>query len=258
VPTDRSAGSAKRTAARRRIEEKRAAEAAARARAERRRRTVVGGVVAAVLLMVAVVVVIAVQTSRTSTAANAPVPANTGDGGHAVVVGSGNAPVTVDLYEDFQCPNCKAFEDTAGAALAQEAAAGTVQLRYHGMAFLDTRANDRYSTRALNAAAVVLATAGPDGFQAFHDLLYAHQPAEGGSGLTDDQLIGYAAQAGASGQAVERDIRDLTYGDWVEQVTDQASKDGVTGTPTVLVDGHALTDLSPAGLAAAVEAAAAG
>jgi protein-disulfide isomerase len=258
VPSDRPAGSAKRAAARRRIEEKRAAEDAARNRAERRRRTVAGGVVAVFLLVVAVVVVIAVQTSRTATAANAPVPANTTDGGNVVVVGAADAPVTVDLYEDFQCPNCKAFEDMAGATLAQEVAAGTVQLHYHGMAFLDTSANDRYSTRALNAAAVVLATAGPDGFESFHDLLFADQPAEGGSGLTDDQLIAYAAQAGASGDAVERDIRDLAYGDWVEQVTDRASKDGVTGTPTVMVDGRVLRNFSPAGLTAALEAAGAG
>ena len=51
------------------------------------------------------------------------------------------------------------------------------------------------------------------------------------------------------------DIKNLTYGDWVEEVTDQASKDGVTGTPTVLAEGKALTDLSPVGLTAAVTAA---
>ena len=39
------------------------------------------------------------------------VPANTVDSGTAILVGSTDAPVTVDLYEDFQCPNCKAFED---------------------------------------------------------------------------------------------------------------------------------------------------
>jgi protein-disulfide isomerase len=257
VPTDKP-GSPKRTAARQRIEAKRAAEAAARAGAERRRRRMVGGIVAAVLVVVAVVVGIAVQTSRTATVANAAVPANTVDSGNVVVVGSAAAPVTVDLYEDFQCPNCQAFETTNAATLAQEVAAGTVQLHYHGMAFLDTSANGQYSTRALNAAAVVLATAGPDAFQTFHDLLYANQPPEGGSGLTDDQLIAYAAQAGPSGTAVEQDIRNLTYGDWVKQITDQASKDGVTGTPTVMVDGHTQTDLSLAGLTAAVQAAAAG
>ncbi|RBY74591.1 disulfide bond formation protein DsbA [Geodermatophilus sp. TF02-6] len=244
---------ARRAAARRRIEERRAAEDAARA--QRRRRTVVGGVAAAVLLAVAVVVVVVVQTQRTATSATAAVPANTADGGDVVVVGPADAPVTVDLYFDYQCPNCKAFEDADGTTLEQLVAAGTVQVHHHGMAFLDTDANDRYSTRALNAAAAVVDAAGPDAFQRFSDLLYAHQPPEGGSGLTDEQLIGYAAQAGASGAAVERAIRDLTYADWVAHVTDQASRDGVTGTPTVLVDGQRLSDLSPGGLTAAVQAA---
>jgi protein-disulfide isomerase len=203
-----------------------------------------------------VVVAVLVQSQRTATSATAAAPAHTTD--HVIVVGSATAPVTVDLYEDFQCPNCKAFEDATGSTLAQLVAAGTVQAHYHGMAFLDTSANDKYSTRALNAAAAVVNAAGPDAYQKFHDLLYAHQPAEGGSGLTDDQLISYAQQAGASGSTVESAIRDLTYGDWVKEITDQASKDGVTATPTVKVDGQQLEDLSVSGLTAAVQSAQAG
>jgi protein-disulfide isomerase len=244
VPADTT-----RRTSRERLASRRAAEAAARARAERRRRTVLGGVA----VVIALVAVIVVQTQRTGTSADAPAPANAD--GTVVSVGSTEAPVTVDLYEDFQCPNCKTFEDESGSMLAQLVADGTVQARYHGMAFLDTSANDDYSTRALNAAAVVVATAGPDAFQTFHDLLFANQPAEGGSGLTDDQLVAYANQAGASGGTVEQDIRDLTYGDWVATATDQASKDGVTGTPTVFVDGEPLADLSSDGLTAAVAAA---
>jgi protein-disulfide isomerase len=251
VPADTT-----RRTSRERLASRRAAEAAARARAERRRRTVLGGVVAAVVVVIALVAVIVVQTQRTATSADAAAPANAD--GTVISVGSTDAPVTVDLYEDFQCPNCKTFEDESGNTLAQLVADGTVQARYHGMAFLDTSANDDYSTRALNAAAVVVATAGPDAFQTFHDLLFADQPAEGGSGLTDDQLVAYANRAGASGGSVEQDIRDLRYGDWVATATDQASKDGVTGTPTVFVDGTKLADLSPDGLTAGVAAAQAG
>jgi protein-disulfide isomerase len=239
-----------------RLAARRAAEAAERAQVQRRRRTVLGGVVAAVAVLLAVVVVIVVQTQRTAPSAGAAVPANAA--GTVIAVGSAEAPVTVDLYEDFQCPNCKTFEDESGSTLARLVAAGTVQARYHGMAFLDTSVNDEYSTRALNAAAVVLSTAGPDAFQTFHDLLYANQPAEGGSGLTDEQLIEYAGQTGATGSTVQAQIHDLTYGDWVTKATDQASKDGVTGTPTVFVDGTELSDLSAAGLTAAVSAAQAG
>jgi protein-disulfide isomerase len=240
---------------RERLAARRAAEAAARARAERRRRSVLGGLLGAVVVLVVLVVVVIVQTHRASTAAAAPAPANTVNGTE-IVVGSATAPVTVDLYEDFQCPNCKAFETASGQTLAQLVAAGTVQAHYHGMAFLDTSANGQYSTRALNAAGAVVAAAGPTAFQAFHDLLFANQPAETGSGLTDAQLVQYAGQAGASGSAVEQAIRNLTYGDWVKKSTDQASKDGVTGTPTVLVGGKKLTDLTPAGLTTAVTAAA--
>ena len=254
MPADPTAVRTKRAAARRRIEEKRAAEAAARARAERRRRALLGGVAAGVAVLVALVVVILVQTHRTTPSASAAAPAHTVDG-TVIPVGSAKAPVTVDLYEDFQCPNCKAFEDETGTTLAKLVADGTVQARYHGMAFLDTSANHAYSTRALNAAAVVLDTAGPEAFQKFHDLLYAHQPAEGGSGLTDDQLAKYAVQAGADAGVATADVEKLTYGDWVKKATDQASKDGVTATPTVVVDGKKLTDLTPTGLTAAVTAA---
>jgi protein-disulfide isomerase len=257
VSADPNAPRSKRAAARRRIEEKRAAEAAARARAERRRRSLLGGLVAGLVVLVALVVVIVVQTQRTTTSASAATPPNT-TGGTEIVVGSASAPVTVDLYEDFQCPNCKAFEAESGSTLAQLIAAGTVQAHYHGMAFLDTSANDKYSTRALNAAAAVVAAGGPTAFQTFHDLLFANQPAEGGSGLTDAQLVQYATQAAATGSTVEQAIKKLTYGDWVKTSTYQASKDGVTGTPTVLVAGKKLEDISAAGLSAAVSAAASG
>jgi protein-disulfide isomerase len=244
----------KRETARRRIAEKRAAEQRARAQERRRRQAVVGGVVAAVVV-VAVVVVIVVQSARTSSSPDAAVPANTVDGGTAFAVGPADAPVTVDVYEDFLCPACRQFEATTGDTLAALAADGTAQVRYHPIAILDRASTDDYSTRALNAAAVVGDAAGTEAFLAFHDALFAEQPAEGGPGLTDERLGELAAEAGASGADVEEAITGLAYEDWTREVTDAASRAGVTGTPTVLVDGAILQDRTPAGLRAAVEAA---
>jgi protein-disulfide isomerase len=244
----------KRETARRRIAEKRAAEQRARAQERRRRQAVVGGVVAAVVV-VAVVAVIVVQSARTSSSPDAAVPANTVDGATAFAVGPADAPVTVDVYEDFLCPACRQFEATTGDTLAALAADGTAQVRYHPIAILDRASTDDYSTRALNAAAVVGDAAGTEAFLAFHDALFAEQPAEGGPGLTDERLGELAAEAGASGADVEEAITGLAYEDWTREVTDAASRAGVTGTPTVLVDGAILQDRTPAGLRAAVEAA---
>jgi protein-disulfide isomerase len=265
VPAENNRGKnnpsgSKRDAARRRIAEKRAAEAAVRAREARRRRTVLGGVTAGVVLVIVLIVVFAVQSSRTTTSPTAAVPAHTISSGMVIPVGpsatsSGSTPVAVNLYEDLQCPNCKAFEAQSGSTLAQLVAEGKVVLHYHEMAFLDSSANDNFSTRALNAGAVVVTAAGDQAFQKFHDLIYANQPPESGPGLTNQQLIAYANQAGASGSAVADAINNLKYADWVKNVTAQASKDGVNQTPTVIIAGKQLTDLTPSGVTAAVQAA---
>lgn len=227
--------------------------------------TMVASIVAYALVVVAALSALTAVTGQGTPAAGGGAPAPTatassaapvpGDMGSVIVVGSSSAPVTVDLYEDFLCPNCKTFEQANGAALAKLVAAGTVQLHHHPMAFLDTNSNQQYATRALNAAAVVRVAAGPVGYQKFHDLLFANQPAESGPGLSDDELIAYAQQAGATGPAVEQQIRDLAYGSWVTKVTDQASQDGVTGTPTVFVNGRRIDDLSESGLTAAIDSA---
>lgn len=257
MPTDRSV-STKRASAQQRIAQKRAAEALAQALAARRRRTVIGGVVAAVLVVVAVVIVVVVQTQRTSTSVSAPVPGNTVAGGVAVQVGQASAPVTVDLYEDFQCPACNSLEKLTGATIAQLVSDGSIKVNYRPISILDRFSSTDYSTRALNAAGVVADAAGPDAFLTFHGLLFTHQPPENSAGLSDDQLIAFAAQAGASGSTVEAHIRDRYYEDWTKTVTDAASRSGLQGTPTIHIDGKdlPLEQATPEGFTAAVKAAA--
>lgn len=247
----------KQAAAGQRIAAKRAAEQARAEVQRRRRRRRTGAWVAAAVVVIAVLAAVAVQTSRTATDTTAASPRSTAAGtdGAGFATGEEAAPVVIDLYEDFLCPVCRQFEQQSGDTLDQLVQEGTVRVRYRPIAILDRLSPDDYSTRALNAAAVVADEAGADAFLTFHDTLFAHQPAEGGPGLTDEQLISLAADAGASGPRVEEGIRDLRFEGWTARVTDQASKNGITGTPTALVDGTALTDRSPAGITAAVRAA---
>jgi len=233
--------SRKKSTATRRTESQAAAARAAEIRAaqerqERRRRTLVVTAVGVLVLAIVLVVGYAVQSSR-DTAGQAATPPSGAVGGYAVPSGPSSAPVKVAVYEDFLCPFCGQFEAASRDALEKQVQAGKVQIQYHVVNFLDDRSTTHYSTRAANALAVVLDTSGPEVAKKFHDLLFEHQPEEGSAGLSDAQLVAYAVQAGATKGAVQPGITGRTYEQWVDNVNDQASKDGVNQTPTVRVDG---------------------
>jgi protein-disulfide isomerase len=111
-----------------------------------------------------------------------------------VPVGQPTAPTTVDLYLDFQCPVCKAYEQQSGATIAQLVTSGAARVVYHPVAFLDRASTTRYSSRS-SAASGCAAEAGV--FPQLVTLLYANQPAEGGDGLPTDRLVALGQQAGA-------------------------------------------------------------
>ncbi|MEP6666347.1 MAG: thioredoxin domain-containing protein [Nocardioidaceae bacterium] len=136
---------------------------------------------------------------------------------------------------------CRAFEQALGPTITDDVDSGTIKVEYRPMAFLDDKSTTKYSSRALETAACALDRDGRHAFFALHDLLYDHQPAEGSAGLADSELADLAVQAGADKSAVESCQSDGTFAGWVADVTDQASQDGVTGTPTILVDGKKVT-----------------
>lgn len=210
---------------------------------------VIAGIVVVVLFAVAVG--FGIYHASTQQDGGAAIPPNATASG--VPLGKADAPATVDLYVDFQCPICRAYEAAAGSAINSMIANGSARVIYHPMAFLDEESDTKYSTRASAASGCAAAD---KVFPQFAKLLYDNQPPEGGHGLTNDQLIAYGTQAGA-GPNFAKCVNDQTYAKWTAAVTDQASKAGVNGTPTVMVNGKPVNDISsPKGLTDAVAAVA--
>jgi protein-disulfide isomerase len=214
---------------------------------QRRERTrnllVVGAIVVAVVIIAVVMVV--VQSKRDTTGNEVSVggtPSNL-SGTYNVVIGKSSAPTTIKLYEDLQCPVCKSFEQVVGGPIQTAIADGKVKVDYHMVAFLDRSSTTNYSSRALNAAMAVLSTAGPDAFVKFHTIAYDNQPAEGSAGVPDSTLIDWAVEAGADEGEVSPLIDGNVYHQWVVNATDQMSKDKVTGTPTIFVNGKMQHDV---------------
>ena len=206
---------------------------------QRRERTrnllVIGSIAVAILIVAGVLFAVQSKSDKTGQTAK-EVPTNL-SGTYNVVIGKKSAPTTIKLYEDLQCPICKSFEQLAGQKLQDAMAAGQVKVDYHMVAFLDRSSTTNYSSRALNAAMAVLSTAGPDAFLKFHTLAYENQPAEGSAGVPDATLIDWAVQSGADSAKVTPLINGNVYHQWVVNATDQMSKDHVTGTPTIFING---------------------
>ncbi|HEV7932186.1 MAG TPA: thioredoxin domain-containing protein [Actinomadura sp.] len=176
------------------------------------------------------------------------IPAGANAEGDGIVVGQG--PASVDVYVDFLCPFCAHFERTSGPLLRGMVAEGRISLVYHPMGFLDELSTTRYSSRA-SAASGCASDGGM--FLPYAYELFAHQPPEGGPGLSDDRLIQLGDEVGLPEPDFARCVRNATYLDWAAYVTDRALARGVAATPTVFVQGVPVP-ANPHTVAAAVTA----
>ncbi|PWJ52721.1 Protein-disulfide isomerase [Quadrisphaera granulorum] len=228
---------ARREAAREKARQLREAEA------RKKRRNRVLAISAAAVALVLVIGVAAIVITRAT--ADKPVvqpPGVTGDGG--IVLGNASAPHTVTIFEDYQCPACKAYEPTVVPWLDQQVQAGTIKLEFRPLIFLDRRFGGDYSLRAANAAFCLAGQSGVD-FVKFNEAMYEAQPEEGTGGLTDSKIVSIAQGAGGD---IGTCIAAGTYEGFAQKVdaaafalTDAQGAKVVSGTPTVLVDGKLLT-----------------
>jgi protein-disulfide isomerase/uncharacterized membrane protein YphA (DoxX/SURF4 family) len=218
----------------------RAAVAAAETELRYKQRYVAAGT--AVLLVLVTLIGAGVQSGRASIDSDtgtANASAATG-----VRVGNQQAPVLVDVYEDFQCPICNDLEQSGLATdLAAKIKATNIRVNYHVMSFLDSLSNgNEYSSRAANAG-YCASDQSPEAFAKFHDILFGktsgknNQPAEGSKGKPDSQLTAWGKEAGITSAAFSTCVTSNQHKDLVAAVTEEASKRGVNGTPSIFVAG---------------------
>lgn len=164
-------------------------------------------------------------------------------------VGDPQAPVKVEIFEDFLCPFCRQLEEATRDWLVESARDGEVYVVYRPIAFLN-----EYSVRSLNAFGVVLDETGGEVALRFHDLLFEQQPDEGGPMPDNEWLVDLAVTAGASAEQVRPGIESMAFEQWVVNGGDDASKRQITGTPSVFANGEQIQGRSIEDLAAQMEA----
>lgn len=219
------------------------AKAQQQVKAKERRTTVI--IVAVSLVVIAAfagIVYFIVNSAKVPALSDANGPAIADETG-GIPVGAGgvagegltDGATRVDLYIDLLCPVCNQFEQINAADLDELREAGTINVYYHPISILDSRsAGTKYSTRAANAVAVV-AEKDPSHMLDFISALYSNQPEEGTTGLDDATIAAIAVGVGVPSD-VAATFKDGEFEKWVTAATDQASIDGMQGTPTVMVE----------------------
>lgn len=238
---------------------------------KRRKLFIQGGVAVAVIAIAAIFI----STIATSAPKEGPRPANMASDGivlsganMAAVLSDAGSPgadpvanmpmpgsstVAIEVYQDYLCPACKAFDGANAEQLQTLVEAGAATLEIHPIGMLANQsAGTKYSLRS-SAAAACVANYSPDTFWKVNQAFYANQPQEGTPGLNDDEITALIAAQKPQNQAkIDKCIKDKTFIPWATKATDyalsgpmaQAAKDsgaaGV-GTPTILVNGKVYT-----------------
>lgn len=155
--------------------------------------------------------------------------------------------VDIVVFTDYLCVFCAEFDSEMDELLDTLVNSGAATLEIHPLATLTNRsAGTQYSVRAANAAACT-ANVDPDAFIAVNSALFAAQPEPDTAGLTDEELLALARDAGADSGSMESCIDDRRFSAWVQAATTRAQAgplpvassevESLEGTPLVLVNG---------------------
>lgn len=169
-------------------------------------------------------------------------------------LGSATAKVTLDVWEDFQCPNCARYTETIEPQIiSQFVSTGQLKLTFHDYLVVGL-------PESLDAASAARCANGQGKFWEYHAWLFANQNGENAGWFSAAHLAGIASK-----------ITGLDLAKWqacynsgsekaaIEGSTAAGSAIGLTGTPTLSISGKILTfttanDLMPQ-IQAAIDAA---
>lgn len=156
-------------------------------------------------------------------------------------LGAANAPVTLQVWEDFQCPFCKEVNAAALAQVEQTyVTAGQVRIEYHNYAFLGDE-----SVLAAEAAE----SANDQGmFWPYHDALFAAQAGENRGAFSSAKLKQIAANLGLDTVAFNAALDGHAHRAMVLQEKSDGQALGVASTPTFFVNGQLIKGVQPLGV----------
>jgi protein-disulfide isomerase len=155
------------------------------------------------------------------------------------VKGPDDAPVTLTVFSDFQCPYCSRLVPFLDDVLAKNP--GMVRLVFKQFPL-------RMHNMAQPAALASLAAREQGKFWPMHDLLFANF-----NQLSEEKIRALAKEAGLDLARFDKDRSTQKLLDEVLRDQGLGQQAGVQGTPTIFFNGKLLRDRSAAGIQALID-----
>jgi protein-disulfide isomerase len=211
-----------------------------RRKQQRLQRMLVIGMVAAGAVLIAFALIWPTlkgnQISNTSLASITPVaPRNFNAAVDGTHLGDPNAPVKIDVWEDFQCSGCFYYtENTEPLIIQNYVEAGKVYYTFHNYPFISGTSGE--SHQAANAA---MCASDQDSFWDYHKILFTNWTGENAGSFTDARLVAMASSIGLDMTAFNQCFKANPHADEIDQDFQAGREIGVISTPGIFINGKA-------------------
>lgn len=156
---------------------------------------------------------------------------------NGLTVGNSDAAVTIDVFEDFQCPACQYYTETIEPLIIQNLlSSGDVKYTYHNYPFIDGAGASNHGESDESANAAMCANE-QGKFWEMHAIIFGNWNGENQGNLSDIRLQAMAESAGLDMDAYNSCFNSRTYQDDIQADFDLGEQMGVQGTPSVFVNG---------------------
>ena len=211
-----------------------------------------------VLAVVALMLLGGGQTKADSTALTTPTSPTPVALADARTLGKPDAPVTLEVWTDFQCPICGEYARTVEPALVSRyVTPGTLRIVHHDAAFQGQKSSAAYD-ESVEAAAGARCAADQGGYWPFQDWAFANQAGENQGAFAAPRLTAIASAAGLDVTAWRACVATGQQQAASRTETNAALAAGVNATPTMSINGQVIVGLrSVEALSALINAAAA-
>jgi protein-disulfide isomerase len=187
---------------------------------------------------------------------NAQVPADATQHSYAIM-GSSNSDAIIDYIGSWKCPVCARFSQGFLRTLVDDyVQPGDVQIRFRNLAYIN---GDYFLGRdapAAGHAGLAVWNTAPDAYWQFHEYVFRNQPPEREQWATADRLAEFAKAAGVSAtDEIKTAVETNQYEAELQETAKLASRVQASGTPTLVVDGKAISPGQRKRTRSAIEAA---